>query len=163
MTGEGCLCLAVLVCCPAAGSREGGGREGGGGCCLATFVLALRNSQLFLHRIATSDTGNSNSGSGFKKSALGEVEMYLFYEIGEKKIAFGHLYDENCCYCPVVLFLGWVTPDDSEMRENVHNPTALLFWARILPDPQKWEMWLFLPCFVTNANDCRVVCFCFSS
>lgn len=42
-----------------------------------------------------------------------------------------------------VQFLGWVTPDDSEMRENVHNPTALLFWARILPDPQKWEMWLF--------------------
>lgn len=62
-----------------------------------------------------------------------------------------------------VQFLGWVTPDDSEMRENVHNPTALLFWARILPDPQKWELWLFLPCFVTNANDCHAVCFCFSS
>lgn len=90
--------------------------------------------------------------------------MYLFYEIGEKKIAFGHSYDENCCCCPVsaVSWLGntWWFRDE---REYVHNPTALLFWARILPDPQKWELWLFLPCFVTNANDCHAVCFCFSS
>lgn len=92
------------------------------------------------------------------------MKTRLFYEIGEKKIVILiPICYENCCHCPVsAVFLGWEVPDDSEMRENVHNPATPLFWKRNLPDLQKREISGGLSCFVTNINDHCVICFFFS-